>query len=146
VTSSTTTELPLHQLASSLDALLSWVRRNVPPGGLSMTARGTMARLVLDGPGRISELARLEGVTQPAMTGLLNRLEADGLVRREPDPADARATLAVITDAGRQLTAERRSERSRLLAAQIARLSESEQASLLAAAPALDRLAALAGG
>ncbi len=77
------------------------------------------------------------------MTGLMNRLEAERLVRREPDPADARATLVVLTDAGAQLIAERRADRAQLLAAQLARLTEAEQQSLLAAVPALQRLAAL---
>jgi hypothetical protein len=52
----------------------------------------------------------------------------------------------VLTQAGAQLIAERRAERSRLLAVQLARLSPAEQQALIAAVPALDRLAALATG
>jgi DNA-binding MarR family transcriptional regulator len=35
------------------------------------------------------------------VTQLVDRLEADGLVARAPDPNDKRSRLAVITDAGR---------------------------------------------
>jgi DNA-binding MarR family transcriptional regulator len=134
---------PMTELASSLDALLSWVRRHVPSAGYSMTARATMVRLQLEGPARISDLARAEGVTQPALTGLVNRLEAENLVRREPDPSDARAALVVLTDAGQAFIDQRRAERSRLLAAQIEQLDPADQKALLAAAPALRRLGAI---
>jgi DNA-binding MarR family transcriptional regulator len=75
------------------------------------------------------------------MTVLINRLESEHLVRRDPDPRDARAALVVLTEAGSQFIAERRAQRDRLLAAQLARLSPADQQALLAAAPALDRLA-----
>jgi DNA-binding MarR family transcriptional regulator len=44
------------------------------------------------------ELARLTGVEQPSMAQLLARMERDGLVRREPDPADGRSSLISLTD------------------------------------------------
>jgi DNA-binding MarR family transcriptional regulator len=133
----------LTDVAASLDALLSWVRRHAPAAGYSMTARTTLARLLTEGPARISDLVKLEGVTQPAMTGLINRLESDGLVRRDPDPRDARAALVILTDTGKLMIAERRAERGRLLAAQLERLPQADQQALLAALPALDRLANL---
>src|ERR1700744_4420132 len=44
------------------------------------------------------ELARLTGVEQPSMAQLLARMERDGLVSREPDPADGRSSLISLTD------------------------------------------------
>jgi len=38
-----------------------------------------------------------------SVTNAVDRLEAKGLVRRRPHPADRRATLAEITEAGREL-------------------------------------------
>jgi DNA-binding MarR family transcriptional regulator len=35
------------------------------------------------------------------VTQLVDRLESDGLVRREADPTDRRSIRAVVTDAGR---------------------------------------------
>jgi len=41
-----------------------------------------------------------------SVTNIVDRLEADGLVHREPHPSDRRTTLARITPAGRALAAE----------------------------------------
>lgn len=46
-----------------------------------------------------SELAQVTGLTTGAMTGVINRLEEAGYVRRAPDPQDGRKqTLQVVTD------------------------------------------------
>ena len=37
-----------------------------------------------------------------SVTNIVDRLEADGLVRRLPHPTDRRTTLAEITEAGRE--------------------------------------------
>ncbi len=51
-----------------------------------------------------SASARLQ-VHPTSVTNTVNRLERDGLVRRDPHPTDGRATLVVLTDAGRELVA-----------------------------------------
>jgi DNA-binding MarR family transcriptional regulator len=137
-----TADADLARLAGSIDRMVAWTRRSAPPGGHSLTARSTLARLDAEGPGRISDLARVEGVTQPAMTGLVNRLEAEGKVRRAGDPADARATLVSLTPEGQEFVRARRAERARVVAAALERLDAADRAALLAAGPALDRLAA----
>ncbi|WP_442680325.1 MarR family winged helix-turn-helix transcriptional regulator [Sphingomonas sp. ASY06-1R] len=43
------------------------------------------------------ELARWAKVEQPTMAQLLSRMERDGLIRREPDPADGRSSLISLT-------------------------------------------------
>ena len=40
-------------------------------------------------------------LSQPALSRLLDRLEQRGLVSRAPDPADRRAVLVTLTEAGR---------------------------------------------
>lgn len=47
-----------------------------------------------------SELARKQGVSRPTMTGLLERLERDGLIERIADPSDGRRYAARLTDRG----------------------------------------------
>jgi DNA-binding MarR family transcriptional regulator len=49
------------------------------------------------------DLARSTMVTSGGMTKRLDRLEARGLVRREPDPDDRRGALISLTDEGRAL-------------------------------------------
>jgi DNA-binding MarR family transcriptional regulator len=53
--------------------------------------------------GKIGE--RLQ-VHRTSVTNIIDKLEADGLVRRVPHDVDRRATLAQITDAGRRVAAE----------------------------------------
>ncbi len=52
-----------------------------------------------------SELAQEQGVTRATMTGLINKLEQQGLVRRLPDPEDGRRNVVELTDAGADLVA-----------------------------------------
>jgi DNA-binding MarR family transcriptional regulator len=139
----TETQPGLDELAGCVERLVTWLRRSTAVPGYSTTARLTLARLDADGPARISELARLEGVTQPAMTGLVNRLEAERLVRRGADPTDARAALVELTATGREFVAARRAERVRVLSGRVERLSDADRDAILAALPALDRLSQL---
>jgi len=44
------------------------------------------------------ELTRLAGVEQPSMAQLLARMERDGLIQREPYPADGRSSLISLSD------------------------------------------------
>ena len=48
------------------------------------------------------QLAAETLVTSGTMTNRIDRLEAHGLVRREPDPADRRGVKVLLTDAGRR--------------------------------------------
>lgn len=50
----------------------------------------------------IGLIARQHHLTNATMTGLVNRLEAMGLVQRERNAADMRSITVVLTDAGRQ--------------------------------------------
>src|SRR3954447_16885830 len=52
---------------------------------------------------RVNELAREVVLSPTAMSRFVDRVEAAGYVRREPDPADRRALLVVLTDDGEAL-------------------------------------------
>jgi len=54
------------------------------------------------------ELARIAGVEQPSMAQLLARMERDGLIHREPDPADGRSSLISLSDSATALQAPAR--------------------------------------
>jgi len=49
---------------------------------------------------RLTELARMAGMTKQAMGDLVDQCEAWGLVARQPDPLDARAQRIVFTPTG----------------------------------------------
>lgn len=49
---------------------------------------------------RMTELADRVLLSRSGVTRLIDRLERDGLVRREPSPDDARGMYAVVTDQG----------------------------------------------
>lgn len=57
-------------------------------------------------PARLGELGRHVLLSQPALSRLVDRLAARGLVKREPDPADRRGVLLSLTAAGAGLQRE----------------------------------------
>jgi len=128
-------------VAAGLERLIGLFRSLSPPDGLSLTAAATLATLERSGPRRLTALAVQEGVTQPAMTQLIARLQDSGLVRREADPADGRVVQVRLTDQGREMLARRRAVRAGRLAGILARISPADQAALGAALPAIDALA-----
>jgi DNA-binding MarR family transcriptional regulator len=128
-------------VAAGLERLIGLFRRVSPPDELSLTAVATLATLERSGPQRLTWLAAREGVTQPAMTQLISRLEGAGLAGREPDPADGRVVLVRITADGRAMLARRRAIRAERVAGLLAGLSPEHQAALAAALPAMDALA-----
>jgi DNA-binding MarR family transcriptional regulator len=130
-------------LAADLERIVGLFRSLAPASGLSMTAAATLAGLDRLGPQRLTVLAVREGVTQPAMTQLISRLEESGLVRREASPEDGRVVLVVITDEGRAILARRRAARTERLTGIIAQLEPEHRAALASALPALDALASV---
>ena len=69
---------------------------------LSFIEYHALARLSEE-PGRrlrMSELAAVTNASLSRLSHLVKRLESWGLARREPDPADGRYTIAILTDAG----------------------------------------------
>jgi DNA-binding MarR family transcriptional regulator len=120
------------------------VRHIFPRQGMGLGAMLVLSRIDREGPIRLTALAAAEGISQPAMTQLVQRLAREGLVTRVSDPADARATLIVITEAGRVLLADRRRLRHERLAALVATLSAEEEAALAlamrVASPIINRL------
>ena len=132
----------LAEAAEALERVTSWLRRAIRPAEWNAVALSTLDAVARTGPHRISYLVSHERITQPGMTGIVDRLAAAGLVRRQPDPADGRAALVAITPAGQDYLTSVRRQRASALAAHIGQLEPGQQRALAAAAAALQALAA----
>jgi DNA-binding MarR family transcriptional regulator len=105
------------------------VAREVHPG-LETAAYGLLVRLDEAEPERATELAAYFGVGKATMSRQLRAMEELGLVTREPDPADGRASLVRLTPEGRdRFTRARTARRDRFLA-QLAEWGPGEVAEL----------------
>src|SRR3954451_8576317 len=112
--------------------------REVRPD-VSRTEAGVL-RTLTDAPRRITELAELEGLAQPTMTLLVQRLEQRGWVKRERDPDDGRVVLVSLTDAGRTTLEEFRAQVGAALRIQMDAMSDEQVAALETATKALGSL------
>src|ERR1044071_2582844 len=107
-------------LATTLRELVTAFVRDAPRGTLSRTAAGTLSVLDRHGPQRVTALAEHQAGTQPAVTGVLQRMEAARLVEGQDDPADGRASLIGLTDAGLEALEARRRQHDAVIAAKLA--------------------------
>ena len=88
-----------HQiLIAELDAMLR-------PYGITFSRYEALVLLAYshDGALPLSKIGERLQVHATSVTNVIDRLEGAGLVRREPNPSDGRGTLAVSTDAGREV-------------------------------------------
>ncbi len=142
-----TDDLDLEAVAVLRGAVLRLGRRlryqTLGDADLSATELAVLGRIGRCGPMAPSALARAEHVKPPSMTKVIESLTERGLVRRDPHPTDGRQCLITRTPEGEAFVTETRKRRTAWLAEQLAQLSESERRAVLAAAPALDRLADL---
>ena len=117
---------------------------------LSASAAFAMNRVCREGPIRLTALAAKEGVSQPSMTQLIQRLERLGLVARLADPGDGRAALIGVTEHGQALLDDRKRMRRERLRALMATLTPEEESALWLSArvalPVLRRLVENADG
>ncbi len=78
-----------------------------------------------------AELAGLSRVTRSTMTGLIDTLERDGLVTREPDVSDRRMMLVTLTTKGRALLEMLLPPHFKLMAGLMQQLDETERRTLV---------------
>jgi DNA-binding MarR family transcriptional regulator len=105
--------------------------------GISAPRLSALATLVATGPMRIGALAQAEQVEPPTMTRLVDAMERDGLVRRQPDLQDQRAVVLRATPKGHRTLERDRSRRVAVLADHVRTLSPAQRATLAAGVEAL---------
>jgi DNA-binding MarR family transcriptional regulator len=81
-------------------------------------------------PPSVSELADAIGVDQPRASRLVQAAVEAGHARREVDPADARRSAIVLTDAGRRLLSSARGNRRGAIESALAGFTPEETAEL----------------
>ena len=89
-------------LSTAQQAVKKHVNKVLAAEGVRITAAQSGILFLLKQRDRrmISELGRILGIENSAMTGLIDRLEKSGFVTRVMDPADRRALLISATPAG----------------------------------------------
>jgi DNA-binding MarR family transcriptional regulator len=109
--------------------------------GLSMARTKVLRRLAEQGPTRQSVLAADFELSPHSITDIVDGLERLGLAERRPDPADGRAKLVAITDAGEAGLDVANATRERLLTQIFGSLSEDDRVTLLRLLGRLDEAA-----
>jgi DNA-binding MarR family transcriptional regulator len=130
-------------VASDLRVVLGRLIRRLRAEHRFPLAHGAvLGRLDREGSQSVSDLAASERVRPQSMAQTVGDLEADGLVKRRPDPADRRRALVELTQEGSDtLEADRRHRDGWLAEAIAGDLSAEEQAVLRDAVELLRRLA-----
>ena len=106
--------------------------------GLSRARLSALSVVVFRGPLTLGELAAAEGVRSATMTGIVNGLERDGLVRRRPHGRDKRSVNIEPTRAGRRLLDRARARRIDHVVSKLDDLSEDDLELLARAAELVD--------
>ena len=107
--------------------------------GLSMAKHSALSRLEeAREPMSLSELAEKLSCVRSNITQLIDRLEADGLVRRVADPDDRRSVRAELTDLGREKQAAGAEELAKVQQALSSQVGPADLAGLESALQSLE--------
>jgi DNA-binding MarR family transcriptional regulator len=125
-------------LHSAAVHLLRVVRSVDAQMGVSPARASVLSILVFGGARTVGGLARAEDVRSPTMSGIVNGLEADGLVRRRSSRDDARAVVVEATAKGRRLLERGRARRTALLTELLAGATDADLDVLARAAAVME--------
>lgn len=116
------------------------LRRELAPLGITAN-QAALLHAINTNPGiGVRALAVREGVSTPAMSGHIDRLEAAGLVGRLRSSEDRRRVGLTVTAAGARALRSARSRRTAWLAARLRGLGDDQRAAIAAALEPLSML------
>lgn len=122
------------ETADALHSTVVRLLRRAATADVGMNLDGPRASLlsvlVFGGPQPISRLAKIERVTPPAITKLVDALEGANLVRRKRSTTDRRVVLVEPTAVGRRVLERGRTARVRLIAGLLAGATPAELSTL----------------
>lgn len=90
-------------LLQAREAVMAHTRPSLREHGLSDQQWRVLRVLGEHGTVETGRVAREAYILGPSLTGVLARMERDGLIRRERDPADQRRTVVEATARGRKM-------------------------------------------
>jgi DNA-binding MarR family transcriptional regulator len=122
-------------------ALRASIRSDYPWEQLPMAQVELLQVLGEHSPARIGYLAARQRLAASTVSGLIGQMITSGLVAREVDPADRRASVVTLTDSGRAQLAAWTEAHERRMDAALASLGPEDRAAVQAALPALFHLA-----
>ncbi len=99
-------ECPFYLISRVTLQVTSAIKKGLADAGVTSVRPaylGVLLCLWAEDGSKTVALARCARLEPSTMTGLLDRMERDGLVCREPDPNDRRAYRICLTDVGRQV-------------------------------------------
>ena len=85
-------------------------------GATDWNTRVVLAKIVLTGPKRVSELAEAMQTDASTVSRQVAAMVKDGLLERQADPGDGRASLLVATERGSEAMERFKDGRTRLMA------------------------------
>jgi len=129
------------RLNSGAIHLLRGLRPVDQRAGLTAARLSALSVLVYGGPRPLGELAAVEDVRPPTMTGIVDGLVAAGLARRDPHPTSGRSVVVSATPAGQELMQAARAARLDAIAKALGSLDREARQAVRAAAPYLPALA-----
>ena len=136
------TQTEIAPLASELRVVLGQLIRRLRAEHRFPISHGTvLGRLDREGAQSVSDLAVAERVRPQSMAQTVGDLESEGLVERNPDPADGRRALVSLTESGRETLAADRANREGWLVRAIEELPPEDQQTVGRAIVLLRRLA-----
>ena len=120
-----------------MDRLAPALRRMQGSGTDRGTRIGILAHLSETGAVPMRTLAAQLGISPQAVTGLVDEMEAEGLVARERHPTDRRRTMIRLNEHARLLAAAKVAERETALTALFDDIPKADRAAFARVAEAL---------
>ena len=110
---------------------MKWVKSRLRDRGLTYARIRLIGALHCGGPQIMSSISEELGVTRRNVTALVDALEEEGLVRRQPHPTDRRATVIELTEEGEQSAGAMYDEHREAVAELFGELPEEDQRDLI---------------
>lgn len=107
----------MRELASTYHVLNAYDARHLREFGMTPSQADVVCQLGRDRVMSQGELATITLVSRGSLSGVLERLEARGLIQRKPSRQDRRRMLVRLTDAGEDIY-------DKLLPARVSRMAE----------------------